>query len=262
MKPRRERPPFLTLEAADVAEGGAPGFLGRFEETALRAELRRAGILQALAARGYEDLVLVTSVTGGEHRLSLRPARGRLDLVDLRVRESTLVVKEQLLRARVGELLSVLNNAWLSLQDPRARFTPQRPRLPGQRHPGLGLSKAFFLLLTGWAREWGKDALINTPEYLHNAIFYERGFQFLSPIDQGRFEALRRDLGALPVAVASAAVAEGRARDAATGRVWRWRGPMAAALTAPLRSYLVSAEYRQAAEAWRAAARFSVTPQS
>jgi hypothetical protein len=234
-------------------------FLGRFDEAALLSELGREGILQGLAARGYDEVRLRTSMEAGEHRLRIRPRGSRVSLVDLRLAERTHVVADEAARAQGLELLSVLDNAWLSLQDPRASFTAERPRLPGQRWPGLGLSRAFYGLLSRWAREWGKDAVFATPEYFHNAVFYSRGFRFLSAGEQGRFEALRRDLGGLRLADASAAVEEGRVLDLASGRPFAWRpGPMAAPLAGPLRAVLEGDAFRSQVEMSRAAARYAV----
>jgi hypothetical protein len=263
MKPRSRAAPgqrrraFPGPLALDM--GGSPLFLGRFDEAGLRQELDREGILHGLALRGYEQVVLRTTCESGEHRLRIRPGGGRTTLVDLRLEETTRVVTDEVVRRGGLEVLSVLFNAWLSLQDPRARFTPERPRLPGQRWPGLGLARAFYALLARWAREWGKDAVLATPEYFHNALFYSPAFRFLSPREQGRFEALRRDLASWPVATASTAVAEGRVRDLAARGPLAWQpGVMAAAPSEALAHALEGEGYTRAAVAAHAEARFEI----
>lgn len=260
MKPRLKGGPgrraFPSTLAVDLGESRL--FLGRFDEGSLRRELEREGILGGLLARGYPDVLFRTSLESGEHRLRIRPRGGRTSLVDLRVLETTLVVSEEVVRAGGLEVLSVLFNSWLSLQDPRARFTAARPRLPGQRFPGLGLARAFYSLLARWAREWGKDAVLATPEYFHNAVFYSPAFRFLSPLEQGRFLALRRDLRDLPVAEASAAVTTGRVRDLSRAENLSWRpGLMAAAVGEDLARALDGDDYGRAVEEARAEARFA-----
>lgn len=258
-KPGRRPRAFPGLFALDLGEGRL--FLGRFDEAALRHELDREGILAGLAARGYEEVVLRTTFESGEHRLRIRPRGGRTRLVDFRLEEATRVVTEEVVRGAGLEVLSVLFNTWLSLQDPRARFTPERPRLPGQRWPGLGLARAFYSLMARWAREWGKDAVLATPEYFHNAVFYSPAFRFLSPREQGRFEALRRDLAGLSVAASSLAIAEGRVRDLTGARPLAWRpGLMAAPVSEALRRALEGEEYRRAKGAARAESRFEIDP--
>ena len=249
----------LALEASDLASVGSgptARFLGRFALPALCAELDQAGVLPALRTRGYDPVVRV-EVGESEHRLLVTASDGRELLIDLRMSEEALPVSEPALRARGIEVLSVLAVEWLSLQDPRAVFTRERPRLPGQAHPGLGLGRQLYSRVLGWAAGWGKDGLVNVPAYFHNAKFYAPPFAFLDPAEQGRFEALRRDLASVPVAEASAALEAGRVVDAATGEPVTWSpGAMLAALSPPVREYLASPEYAGAAAAARDAHRF------
>ena len=255
--PGRRHLAFPSLLAVDLGESRL--FLGRFDEAALRRELEREDILRGLAARGYDQVGLRTSFESGEHRLRVRPRGGRTSLVDLRLVETTMVVTEEVIRRGGLEVLSVLFNSWLSLQDPRASFTAERPRLPGQRFASLGLARPFYTLLARWAREWGKDAVLATPEYYHNAVFYSPAFRFLSPQEQGRFEALRRDLSGLPVAQASAAVAEGRVRDLSVGQSLAWLpGLMVSAVSEQLTRALDGEDYRRAAFEALAEARFTL----
>src|SRR5262249_59497054 len=119
-----------------------------------------------------------------------------------------------------------------------------------QRHPGLGLGRSLYTRVLGWAEVWGKDALANVPAYFHNARFYAPPFAFLSASEQGRFEALRRDLAGLTVAEASAAVDEGCVIEEGTGAVASWTpGPMVAALSPALRAYFASRAYADAVDA-------------
>lgn len=260
LKPRRRRRPFIALRPADVAaaapqDGGL--FLGRLDRPALQAGLEEAGILAGLAERGYPDVLILAGFESGEHRLKIRARRGRVALVDVRLAETAALAEEPLMRRHGLEVLSFLAIHWLSLQHPKGRFSAQRPRLPGQRYPGLGLGKRLYERMRTWARDWGKDGLLNFPEYYHNAVFYSSLFRFLSPVRQGRFEALGRDLAALHVAAASAAVDAGRVREEPHGGVFAWEpGEMVAPLTRTLLDYLESDDYRRAVDAARKTARF------
>ncbi|TMK69003.1 MAG: hypothetical protein E6G48_09485 [Actinobacteria bacterium] len=98
---------------------------------------------------------------------------------------------------------------------------------------------------------------MNVPAYYHNAKFYAPPFAFLSAAEQGRFEALGRDLAGVPVAEASAALQAGRVLDASTGEPVTWSpGDMVAALSPPLREYLSSTEYANAVATARDDRRF------
>ena len=248
----------VALEASDlppVSAGAAVRFLGRFALPALCAELDQAGVLPALRTRGYDPAVRVL-VEEGEHRLLVTSASGEV-LVDLRMTEEALPVGPGGLGARGIEVLSVLVVEWLSLQDPRAVFTRERPRLPGQTHPGLGLGRQLYSRVLGWAAAWGKDGLVNVPAFFHNARFYAPPFAFLEAAEQGRFEALCRDLAGITVAEASAALESGRVVDAAHGEPVTWApGDMIAALSPPLRAHLAAPEDAGAVAAARDAHRF------
>ena len=157
------------------------------------------------------------------------------------------------------ESLPSLVIRWVTMQDPRAAFTAERALLPGQDHPGLGVSRQVYELVRGWAARWGKDALLNVPEYFHNALFYAVPFRFLDPAEQGRFLALQRDLSGLSVARASHAIDKGLVREEPAGRLFAWEpGDMAAPISSALEAYFTSDEYAAAAGAARDGVRFSV----
>jgi hypothetical protein len=259
---KRESRPFVDLRPAEVevvstAEAGH--FLGRFNQAALERELEAAGILAALEARGYPKVDIRADAVGGEHRLRILAPGAEEPLLELSVSEMSVVVDDPVLRDQGMDLLYVLSVHWFALQNPGAPFAPQRPRLPGQRHPGLGFGRRFYGRLTTWAHEWGKDALLNFPEYYHNAVFYSSMFRFVTPARQGRVEALRRDLGALHVCEASAAVDEGRVVEEPGGKPFRWEAAeMISPVTASVTNALESDAYKQTVASARDAARFRV----
>lgn len=239
--------------------GGAGFFLGRYDEAAIRRELGEAGILSALAERGYPEVKIRILYDGGQHGLRVVPPRGRISLMDLRLTETTVCLTDPAPLRQGLDVLSVLAVHWLALQNPRARFTAAKPQLPGQVYPGLGLGRCVFERLHLWARTWGKDGLVNLPEYFHNAVFYSAMFRFLSPRRQGAFEALQRDLRHLHVAVASSAVAEGRVFESSSQEPLEWEpAEMVASLGEPLKRYLASPEYNQEVQAAREGAGFVV----
>jgi len=260
MKPKRRRRFFLDLKQTEIegaASHDAALFLGRFSLAALRAELASAGILRALAQRGYPEVEVRTETEAGEHRLLVFPHGGSVSLMDLRLAEASALVDEPLARQMGVEVLSFLAVHWLSLQHPLGHFTAERLRLPGQAYPGLGLGRLLIARMVAWAQAWGKDGLVNFPEYFHNALFYSEVFRFLSPARQGRFEALARDLASLGVAQASWALEEGRVVQDPGGGPVAWEpGEMAAPLTPRLEAYLTSTEYRHQADLARESSRF------
>jgi hypothetical protein len=250
----------LRPEELGLPSTGEPRlFLGRFSTGALRGALEAVGIPAFLATRGFPDVRVDTDLAEGEHRLRVAAADDGALLVELRLAELATPLPTAV-RGSGPETLHVLAILWVALQNPRASFTPERPRLPGQEHPGLGVGRRLYEVLRGWAGAFGKDALLNVPEHYHNALFYAAQFRFLDPVEQGRFEALRRDLSGLRVADASFAIEEGRVRDAVPETTFAWDpGAMVAPAGAALTAVLQGAPYREAVAAARDAARFHVT---
>jgi hypothetical protein len=105
---------------------------------------------------------------------------------------------------------------WLVLSDPDKDFSVDRPRLPGQQRPGLGLLDEVFYLLRTFARDLSVDGMLDVPEHFHTALFYSRSFRYLDPVVEGRFQAIARDLAGVPLALASDAIRKECLVDRAT----------------------------------------------
>ena len=174
MKRRGPRRASLELrpEELGLPSTGEPRlFLGRLTGEALGAALDAAGIPTLLATRGFPGLRIETDLAEGEHRLRVAASDDGALLVELRLAEMATPVPA-VLRASGPETLHVLAILWVALQNPRAPFTPERPRLPGQDHPGLGVGRRLYEVLRGWAGAFGKDALLNVPEHYHLSLIH------------------------------------------------------------------------------------------
>ena len=110
---------------------------------------------------------------------------------------------------------------WLSLQEFRARSSRASGRAcPARRTPASGSAASSTGASWDGRAAWGKDGLVNVPAFFHNAKFYAPPFAFLAAAEQGRFEALCRDLAGQAVADASAALEAGRVVE-----VGQWESP-------------------------------------
>ncbi len=234
---------------------------GRYGPGDVMARLERAGILGGLSLRGYRDPTLVLSCEEpSDQRVHLFAGKATRDRLLLEARLQLCLFRP---RQRIGPFtpesaFRMLIIHWLVVSDPDRPFTIDRPRLPGQERPGLGLMGQSLALLRDMARELLLDGVLDVPEHFHTALFYARRFRFLEPETEGRFLAIARDLKDVPLALASEAVQEECLVDRGSGETVTWRpAEQVMAVRGPLRGWFHSGEYAQArdraCEALRAA---------
>lgn len=218
-------------------------FLDYYSREGAELAFERYGFFQLLREKGFDPRIAADLTHPDEHRL--RFFDGSVSPDNLLIE---LAVGFRDLRLPSGTRCRMLFINWLLMQNPRANFSPQRPPLPGQEHPGLGLFPHFGYLLRLMALRLDCDGLLNHPTGFHNAALYGRFFHFVEPLVEGRFRALERDLEGLSLAAATAAVNGGRVLDG-EGRVFVWEPrSQAAPITNRARSWFASSEYRAAVE--------------
>jgi hypothetical protein len=244
------------LTPEDLAAAGGvrarSRFLGFYTPQGLELAIERSGLLDRVRARGFRELTLDLDLDhpGGE-TVRVRSSRSSEPLIELRARIDRGTVPE----------MAMLRVEWLLLQNPFARFTSERPRLPGQRFPGLGLLQDVVALLVVACERLHLDGILFVPAHYHTAAQGKRLLRFLSPEHEGLFNALQAALAPFPLAEASAAVERGRVVDAA-GAVFAWR-PMEMVLPVSerLKERLAAPEYAARTEAAASATgSFAVRP--
>lgn len=226
---------------------------GRYGADEIRARLAAAGILAKLSARGYADPAIVLECSDpAEQRVTLfagETTRDRI-LVEARLQIASFHPGRPI--GSLPETLSfkMLVIHWLEISDPDGAFPIGRPRLPGQRRPGLGLLRESLSFLRDLSGELELDGVLDVPDHYHAALFYSRTFRFLDPAVEGRFQAIVREMRGVPLALASEAIREECLVDRDTGETAPWP---AAEQVMPLRGelcrFLGSAEYAAARDA-------------
>jgi hypothetical protein len=193
--------------------------LGRYDAGDVRERLAAAGVLRALAEKGFDAVGVAIETAGHAFPcVSISACRDDRRLLLLEAYIAEVAVRAEVLEGdgRIGdrpfELVLVY---WMREQNPIRPFSAERPPLPLQRHPGLGVLRRVFHVLVRMALELGKDGVASVPKFFHDAVLFFRArlFLFLDGAEQGRFEALVRDLAALPLGDASLALAGGCVRD-------------------------------------------------
>jgi hypothetical protein len=223
-------------------------FLGYYSHHGLELALEQAGVFDRLRDLGYEQPTLELDLTPGRHTLRVYgDPRRRPLLIEVRLARDRQVVPG-------FELLAV---DWLLLQHPEGRFSPQRPALPGQRYPGLGMLKDAVALLVQVCHRLGLDGLTFTPSHYHLVHQSTKYLRMRDPLDTATVEALQEVLAGVPLARATRLVEEGKVVDAATGEPFHWRPmPMVLALSEPLQKVFAEPHYAEQRDTARAALRF------
>jgi acetoin utilization deacetylase AcuC-like enzyme len=221
-------------------------FLGFYSRQGLELALERAGLLDRLRQLGFTHLTLELDLghpVWETVRLYGDAAKREL-LIELRVRIDRQAVPG----------FALVRIEWLLLQNPRAHFTAERPPLPGQKHPGLGLLSEIVVLMVLACDRLQLDGVVFVPAHYHTAVPGRHNLRFLEPEAEGRFRALSAALRQLPLAEAVRALGGGKVIDATTGQPVAWQpAAMVLPVSARLKAQVDSPAYeaRAAAEAAR-----------
>lgn len=245
-EPRREDDWGLSDEDVAAALGGPRRprrLLGFYSLQGLELAAERAGFLDLIRNLGYEQPFLEMDLDN--------PAGDTLRMYGDRRRKELLIELRVQIDRRTLPGLSLLRIEWLLLQNPRARFTPERPQLPGQAHPGLGVLQETVTLLVLVCDRLQLDGLLVVPSRYHVASHSRRALRFLNPEDEGLYRSLQKTFQGLTLAQASEALADGRVVDAATRKPFAWNPvPEVFPVSARFREMLETEEYAgKAAEA-------------
>ncbi len=178
-------------------------FLWRYSHQQMARLLERAGVMARLGELGYPPPTVTVRLEDGVHFLTLEAPGEEAPLMDLRLTEEARPVVDSMHPLLGAQPLSLLVVQWISLQHVRGSFSTERPPLPGQIYPGLGLGRKLYRVLWRVARELGKVALSAYPMYYHNAVYYSEGFSYLDPRKQGELLSLKRDLASRSLSKAS-----------------------------------------------------------
>jgi acetoin utilization deacetylase AcuC-like enzyme len=213
-------------------------FLGFYTRQGLELTLERSGILDRLRSRGFAEPTVEMELGN--------PAGDTLRVYGDRDRRELLLETRLRVDRRQLPGMALLRIEWLLLQNPRAPFTPDRPRLPGQKHPGLGLLPDIIALLIVACDRMQLDGLLFVPSHYHTATQGRKHLRLIHPENEALVQALQKALAGLSLSEASTAVAEGRLVHARTGESLVWRPmPMVIPVSAALREHLDEAEYRK-----------------
>lgn len=200
--------PWLTEEDLDGLFGFSAGrkgkrLLGFYTAQGVEVGLLRYGVLAQVQRLGYQNLhVELDEVTSGDRMRLLGEAAGQTHTLLETVLEKRLLDEAP----DAGPVLFV---HWLTLRHPLAAFSEDRPELPGQEVPGLGMVREASEMFARTAARLGLSGVGLRPAHYHVAYASRYRFRFLNPARQGRFEAMMRDLSPHPLLRVTSAVDAG-----------------------------------------------------
>lgn len=202
-------------------------FLGFYSQQGIETAFERYGIREILQERGFNDVHIAVELSDPfVHQLHMwEGPKDHPDarISELRVRRLAELEEESFPKDERGGRDFLLVD-WLLLQNPRADFTDTRPRLPGQRFPGIGIGPEVMEMLQIMAERLDLAGIVTHPMYLHNAALYGLRCRFVTPETEGRFRALLRDLHGHGLSEASWAVELGAVTCVESGETLTWQG--------------------------------------
>ena len=241
------------LDAQDILpETAPPKLFGYYSRSGIEYALREMDIFRRIEEKGYRNLRaelfgdpwhqtlrLFGTAAGAEHMVM----EGRF------ISSSWLVPDDTPLKAETGDQpYNTITIEWILLQHPRSEFTPDRARLPGQEHPGLGMRDEMNEVFFAVARRLHIDAYLAYANHFHNAYIYSPVFFFVSPRRQAELNAIQQAGQGRSIQEKSLAIEGGCLLDHA-GRPYEWSGaPMIRPLSRDLLSALDRCRYRDHVE--------------
>ena len=214
------------LFSRDISKRSSEYFLGFYSEAGIKTALNKYGILKALEEKGFNEIIFkIDTIDPYVHRFILYDKKidPNHQLVDVVLRKDILELEFPFDCESNGKKYEMLVIEWMLMQNPYKAFTKERPQLPGQKFPGLGLSRQSVEILALIAWRLKLAGVINIPEYLHNAIIYSKVFYYINPDIQALLEAVKRDLKQYSLSTIAWAYDYRAIKSAATNKALEWQ---------------------------------------
>lgn len=237
-------------------------FLGRYTINEVSGVLAKMGFFKEARKRGLWPIV--TDLDSSEYpplqrfRIFHREMIPDRLIVDLKIREGVFHPQGKLVAPAPLREFTALVFEWLTLQNPEAEFTERHGSLPGQQHPGLGMSKRIMDIFIYLGRTAGKDSLLAFPAFYHNAVLFSRYFRFANPAKEAEVQTIRRTFTHVPIKQMAWIVYLGCLKNA-DGSAYEWRAEeQVLPLAKDVREHFDSRAYRDRVKDGINRARFTV----
>jgi len=235
-------------------------FLGCYSPTVINNMFKRYGVKEYFEQKGIPNVswhinmddpyvhrfMMLSEKNGTRHKL--------IELVMQRKNLKLPLEKDHYLN------LEFLHIEWLMMQNPYKAFRKDKPPLPGQKAPGLGIGMHMLQILLNLAKRSNTHGIINSPNYLHTALFFSRAFHFMDPrIEAFMLNIKQQMLPLYSYYTLSWADEYGALQYSRNHRPIVWRpATMIAPISPQAKSYFYSRNYRKSVRKYRKKMRISV----
>lgn len=207
-------------------EGAVPRLLlGTYSPEDVEAKLEEYGIAPKLRQKGFNNLKLHFDLSNPmRHQVAIhhRDLAPENLLGEVHLYDGSFIPSYRHSGILWGRKDYMLYIQWLLLQNPNRGFTPQRPALPGQRHPGLKVGREVMAMLVALATRMNMAGIINIPEFPHAALLYSELFRYFNPRAEGIMRAIVRDLKPYPLYKGSWGIMLGCVTEAHSRKPFVW----------------------------------------
>lgn len=232
----------------NIGKRGHNLFLGYYSLEGIKLALEKYNIIEELNEKGFKNLVFELDTNDPYvHRLSIfnENKSKKNMLIELVLKKYNIIIDMPFDTDYNGKHFETIAIEWMCLQNPYGNFTKERPRLPGQQNPGLGVASKAVELLMLMAWRLNLCGLVNTPDHYHNAYLYSRIFYYLNPDHQAILMALSRDLSTYPLDIVAWAIELGAVYDLIEEKPLKWViGKQVVPLSNDLNDLFNSKEYK------------------
>jgi hypothetical protein len=186
----------------DIGKRGSTLFLGFYSEEGIKLALDKYGVYNLLGEKGFRDIATEVDTTDlYKHRIALYEKSKKKEnlIIELVLRKYPFKLDLPFQSTYNHKNYTGLAIDWLLIQDIHSQFSEKKPRLPGQKFPGLGLSSVVLELLLIICWRLNLSGIINVPNHYHNAFLYSKIFYYLNPQAQAKFLALKNTFKKVPL---------------------------------------------------------------
>jgi hypothetical protein len=211
----------------NIGNRGENLFLGYYSINGLEIILKKYKITQRLNDLGFKNLKINLDTSDSfKHKIIIENiCEDKTEtLIELVVRCDFVEIDMPFDTPLNGKKFNCLIIEWLKMQNPRKSFSEDRPQLPGQEYPGLGIGSLALELLIMASKRLGLKGIINIPDHFHNAFFYSKIFYYENPDDQAKLLAILKEKQKKHITRITWAIENGKLIDEATGKVFIWSG--------------------------------------